>query len=258
MSLWQPSWLIIAIIILVTGIIILAIGIYILNLKPFLKKPFKRVPLPYWGIIATIILVTGFIIPSIAYSGEKGERYSFLNHSISMLGEVGVSELAIFFNICLIIGGVFTLVFFTGLSLYVENKMAYLGGIIGVVSSIGGSFVGIFPMNYYDLHWIVSLIFFFGEMLAVAVFSIAILIDDEKKIHWIFSILGVIVVVFFGLLLFYPYAETDLARFYNDNLLLDRPAFLLHTFFEWMTLITIISWGGLISINFLIKKINII
>ncbi len=257
MVLYEFSWGIIAISILAIGTIILAITDYFINLRPILKKPFKKIALPYWGIIATIILTIAFVIPSIAYTGKKGERYSFLNHSISMLGEVGVSELAIFFNICLIISGVITLVYYIGLALYMENKFAYLAGYIGVISCIGGSFVGVFPMNYYDAHWVVSLIFFFGGMLAVVLFSIAILIDKEKKIHWGFSIIGAIVFVFFALLLFYPYDVTDLARYYNQNLQLERPAFLLHTFFEWMTLITIIIWGGLLAIYFLIRKINI-
>ncbi len=232
-----------------------------MNLKTILKKPFEKLSLPYWGIIAIIILAIGSLVPSIAYSGKDGEAYSFLNHAISELGELGVSELAILFNICVFFGALFTLIFFIGLSFYINNIISSIGGIIGVISSLGGVFVGIFPMNYLVPHYIAAMTFFFGGMLTVAVFSIAILFDKEKKIHWIFSLLGFIVVVFFALFLFYPYAETyrvNPALSILYNLFYDRPAFLLPSFFEWMTLITIMIWVGLLSIVFLIKKVNLI
>jgi len=203
----------------------------------------------------------GFLVPSIAYSGKDGEAYSFLNHAISELGELGVSELAIIFNIFIFFGAIFALVFFLGLSLYIDNKISLVAGIIGVVASLGGIFVGIFPMNFPGPHYIAAMTFFFGGMLTVAVFSIAILFDKEKKIHWIFSILGFIVVLFFALFLFYPYAETyrvsGALRILYD-LFYSRPAFLLPFFFEWMTLITIMIWVGIISIVFLINRINLI
>jgi hypothetical membrane protein len=231
-----------------------------MNLKTTLKKLFEKLSVPYWGIIGIIILTFGFLIPSIAYTGEKGEAYSFLNHAISELGELGVSELAIMFNIFIFFGAIFALVFFIGLSLYIDNIISRIGGIIGVVSSLGGVFVGVFPMNFPGPHYIAAMTFFFGGMLTVFVFSLALLFDKEKKIHWIFSILGFIVALFFALFLFYPYAETyrvsgALSILYN--LFYERPTFLLPFFFEWMTLITIMIWVGTLSIVFIIQKVNL-
>ena len=232
-----------------------------MELKSKFKKLFQKIPLPYWGLIAVIILAIGCIIPSIAYTGTKGESYSFLNHAISELGELGVSELAILFNISLIIGGSLAFIAFLGLALYIDNKVALVAGIIGAISSVGGVMVGFFPMNILGPHYIAAMTFFFGGMLTVAVFSISILLDKEKKIHWIFSILGFVVVVFFALFLFFPYGERS--SFNNalgvlGEILYQRPAFLLPLFFEWMTLITIMIWVGILSIVFIIQDINVV
>ncbi|TXT53872.1 MAG: conserved membrane protein of unknown function [Promethearchaeota archaeon] len=229
-----------------------------MELKSKFKKLFEKVPLPYWGLISIIILAIGCIIPSIAYTGTKGESYSFLNHAISELGELGVSELAILFNICLIIGGSFAFIAFLGLAFYIDNKVALVAGIIGAVSSVGGVLVGFFPMNYLIPHYFAAMTFFFGGMLTVAIFSISIVLDKDKKIHWIFSVLGFVVVVFFALFLFYPYGESSFRGAFGTlgELFYQRPDFLLPFFFEWMTLITIMIWVGILSIVFIIQDIN--
>ncbi len=42
------------------------------------------------GVTGVMFGILGVLIPSFAYRGRKGgERYSFLNHYISELGEVG-------------------------------------------------------------------------------------------------------------------------------------------------------------------------
>jgi hypothetical membrane protein len=231
-----------------------------MELKSKFKELFQKIPLPYWGLISIITIAIGCIIPSIAYSGKDGEAYSFFNHAISELGELGVSELAILFNISLMIGGALAFVAFLGLAFYIDNKVALIAGIIGAISSTGGIMVGIFPMNYLLPHYIAAMTFFFGGMLTVAVFSIAILVDKEKKIHWFFSVLGIVVVVFFALFLFFPYGErASFSRALGvlADLFYERPAFLLPFFFEWMTLITIMLWEGILSLVFLIQKINI-
>ena len=51
------------------------------------------------------------VVTALAYTGSKGQPYSPLNHWVSELGEVGVSELASVFNVGLIIGGLCFAVF---------------------------------------------------------------------------------------------------------------------------------------------------
>jgi hypothetical membrane protein len=57
------------------------------------------------GFIGAAAITLGALITGLAYTGTAGERYSPLNHWVSELGEVGVSEQASVFNLGLIIGG---------------------------------------------------------------------------------------------------------------------------------------------------------
>lgn len=58
------------------------------------------------GIAGVIFGLIGVITPSLFYKGTKGQKYSFLNHFISELGEQGVSRFAWVFNLGMILAGV--------------------------------------------------------------------------------------------------------------------------------------------------------
>ena len=57
---------------------------------------------PITTLAGVFVLVSGIAITALTYRGTQGERYSLLNHSISELGEVGVSRLAWVFNTCML------------------------------------------------------------------------------------------------------------------------------------------------------------
>ena len=64
------------------------------------------------GLVGSIIVSLGSLITALFYHGEQGEKYSLFNHYISELGQYGVSQLALLFNISLIVGGLFFFVFY--------------------------------------------------------------------------------------------------------------------------------------------------
>ena len=68
------------------------------------------------GLIGVTAISLGSIATAIVYSGKQGEAFNPLNHWVSELGEVGVSDLASVFNVSLIVGGVCFVVFMIGLA----------------------------------------------------------------------------------------------------------------------------------------------
>ena len=63
------------------------------------------------GLVGVTAISLGSIATAIAYSGKQGEAFNPLNHWVSELGELGVSELASVFNLSLIVGGVCFVIF---------------------------------------------------------------------------------------------------------------------------------------------------
>lgn len=124
-----------------------------------------------FGLAGTGILSLAMLVTGLAYSGTTGERYSPLNHWVSELGEVGVSELAAVFNIGLIIGGACLAVFMVGVALTLEGRVSWFFGAVGLVSGASGLLVGVFPMNNLEAHASVALLFFASGLLAVLILS---------------------------------------------------------------------------------------
>ena len=104
------------------------------------------------GYITVFISLLGVILPWVVYRGREGEKYSFLNHFISELGERGVSRWAWIFNLCIIISGVGVIISTISLGLGLPGFWAKLGLLFGVVTGLGLMMVGIFPMDNIKPH----------------------------------------------------------------------------------------------------------
>ena len=148
----------------------------------------------YGGLSEAEFFLDSFCHHVFGYVGEAGESYSFLNHYISELGQVGVSHLAPLFNTGLILGSFVSIVFTVGLGMYIKNTAAKIAMGVGVFSGIACILVGFFPMNNLHTHTIVATSFFVSGMLMVAIFSVAIARQKEARIPKLFSIAGVVVV----------------------------------------------------------------
>ena len=57
------------------------------------------------GFAGTGLVILAVFYSSLVYRGKRSERFSLLNHFISELGEVGISQAAWFFNSGLLLGG---------------------------------------------------------------------------------------------------------------------------------------------------------
>ena len=213
-----------------------------------LGRLFDKIRPETWGFIASGILLAFVLSSCIGYVGTAGESYSLLNHYISELGQVGVSHLAPLFNTGLILGGFASAVFMVGLGRYIKNTAAKIAMGVGVFAGISCSIVGFFPMNNLHTHNMVAKCFFFGRMIAVVIFSVAILRQRKLKIPKLFSIAGVVVAGVFIAFIVDAFVINPGAGRKALEVGFTRPHIWWCTILEWSTFFAIVGWMLLISI----------
>jgi hypothetical membrane protein len=195
-------------------------------------------------LIGSIIIMIGLTIPQIFFTGFNDEPYSLLNHFVSELGWIYVSELALFFNICLFIGGILIIPFMIYLRSIIKHNLMKLGSLVGMLSAIGCCFVAIFPMDIELLseHALFATIFFVGSATMMVLFSLSILREKEKTFPRHFALIGVIV-AFLNISLviidsndpLFNMIEFNVQEYLISNI---RPDFWLIAFIEWLIVLT--------------------
>jgi hypothetical membrane protein len=215
-----------------------------------LQKLYQKVPFYSWGLIGSLIIILGIIITAIAYAGQDGESYSLFNHFISELGELKNSELAVVFNLGLILGGIAYIPFMAGLGIYSQQKLGKVASIIAIVASICCSLVGIFPMDYLAPHMVVAFGFFYLGMVAIFLFTICIIRDKENLMPKWLIIIGLCVVASFASFLFLPLDFSEMSGMFSGA----RADFILLAFLEWLVLITVEAWILIVAVY--LKKMN--
>jgi hypothetical membrane protein len=191
---------------------------------------------PGIGFVGSALFIVASIVAAIAYTGTLGEAFSPLNHWVSELGEMGVSSLALVFNIGLFIGGLALAAFFFALGRLRGSRLANVYVIVGVVAGISGALVGVFPMNNRAIHIVFALGFFVLGWVAVGLASYDIWRRPEPRFsRWLPALGAVTVAVFLMFLSVYiPYLYTGTGS--------DRPDVSLATVLEWLVLVGIIGW----------------
>lgn len=138
--------------------------------------------LPLFGLAGGLCILLGIISSSLRFHGRQAERYSFLNHFISELGEMGVSRSAWAFNLGLILGGLIFLPYLIGLGIAFKSLLAWLGVAAGVLAALGVAAVGIFPLNNLSAHTAAAMTYFRSGLAMIFFFGLAILLQPEGKI----------------------------------------------------------------------------
>lgn len=192
------------------------------------------------GFIGPLIIIIGSLLTAFAYTGKLGEPYSFLNHFISELGEVGVSEWALVFNVSLFVGGLCITGFMLGAARLFNNLYGIIFGILGLITGLSGSLVGIFPMNNLDAHIVVAMWFFRAGLVSSAVFAVYVLVSKQKQFSRWTSIPAASISIITFIFLFVLEPATT-----GENplvLTIDRPAFWANALLEWGIFLAIMVW----------------
>lgn len=201
------------------------------------------------GIAGAGVIGVAAIVTAIAYRGADGEPYSPLNHFVSELGELAQSETAAVFNLSLIVGGVCFAVFMSGLAASRPGLVRLLAGGVGVVAGLGGSFVGVFPMDYRAQHIVAASTFFNLGWIAVGLASLDFVIRRDERFPRGLAVLGLVTVAaFMGFL-----REVGAATGAGSELAAPdiRPAVWALPTLEWLTIAGIVTWVMLVSASWL-------
>ena len=191
---------------------------------------------PEIGFFGSAFFMVASVMTAVAYTGTVGEGYSPLNHWVSELGEMGVSGLALMFNVGLFVGGFALALFFAALGVARRTRLAWLYVPVGVISGVSGALVGVFPMNNPAIHIVFALGFFVLGWVAVGLASLDVWRRPEARFSRWQPVLGAITVAVFLLFLsvYVPYLSSATSG--------DRPAFSIETVLEWLVLVGIIGW----------------
>lgn len=197
------------------------------------------------GLLGAVTVIIGCVATALPFRGEKGEAYSALNHLISELGIVGVSESAAVFNGSLTAAGLIIALFMAGLGRHLQTRLATAGAITGVASGVLCSVVGRIPMNDLVPHLWVAFAFFTCGLLTVGLFSVEIV--REKKLPQWLAIPGLIAFVSFAAFLAYPrvtgQTPLEIIRISRTA----RPDIWAAAILEWLVLATVTAWIVLVS-----------
>jgi len=210
------------------------------------------------GIIGPLIIGLGVLISALGYEGVQGQRYNLLNHFVSELGELGISDLALAFNLALILGGLFNTGFMIYLAFQVKSWTRYPLLILGSLASIFGALVGIFPMNLLDQHLFVALTFFDLGLLVALVYSLIFLFGKNHPFPRWLAIPGLFNTAAFVIFTNFPSQFEEGVDFQEGmaGLLANRPDFIPLALMEWIVILGIIAWFLILGIFLVFRDRN--
>ena len=194
------------------------------------------------------------------YRGPSGQYYNPLNHFISELGYIGVSDFAWLFNGGIIIGGLLIACFMWGLGGKLKTRLYEISSFVGVIAGVLEAFIGFFSMNNLNIHIIVAMSFFITSTITMMLYSIAIYKDTNQLLPKTLVLYGLLVFVSFIIFLFNPFDSAainlagSLSTENNDNLETIRPEIWSIAILECVSILSILIWAIIISI--VLKKNN--
>ena len=196
------------------------------------------------GMVGVIVGVIGVTIPSLVYRGTEGEKYSFLNHYISELGETGVSRLSWMFNLGMILAGLSIMLASLSLGIILPGFWAKAGLLLGVIAGFALCMVGVFPMNKIKPHSVSAIAFFRAGLLMVLFFSLAMVLqggENPAVPRWL-GLVGVIPLLAFGIFLGLNWSVRSEDRDTLDTTGFVRPQVWKFAVSEWSILFAMILW----------------
>jgi hypothetical membrane protein len=201
------------------------------------------------GILGASVIGLGSVVTAAVYRGADGEPYNPLNQFVSELGELAHSQLAGVFNLSVIVGGVCFAVFMSGFAASRPGRLRLLAGGIGIVAGLGGSFVGVFPMDYLAQHSVAAMTFFNLGWIAVGLASLDFAVHRDPRFPPWLAVVGLATVAaFIGFLRELGASTTASGRLASPEILPD--AWAVPTL-EWLTIVGIVGWVLLVGISWL-------
>lgn len=203
------------------------------------------------GVIGVVFGLLGVLIPGLVYRGKRGEKFSFLNHYISELGERGVSRWAWVFNFGMIVCGVCIVIFSLSLGLSMPGFWAKTGMVLGVITGFSLSMVGAFPMDNMKRHIVAAITFFRAGFLMVIAFSLAFVLQKGEVLlaSRYLGLAGLFPILAFGIFLGLMWTVRDVGHDVLSAPDLERPRVWKFAISEWSIFFAMIFWILLIALG---------
>lgn len=201
------------------------------------------------GFIGITIILLATIAAALTFQDPQGYPYSLLNRNISDLGKPAVSTFAWLFNGGLMLGGLFLVGFMVGLSLCAGNAVLRFVALTGVIATVAVIFVGLFPVTQFYYHRNAAMIFFIGGSLTFALFTLMILVTDQRHFARWLALPSFAATLAFALFLSLPLYlyENPLQAYVLGPPGPDRPIFWLPSLLEWLVFVSVALWVLLFS-----------
>jgi hypothetical membrane protein len=215
-------------------------------MKTFLSSKTSTIsrPAAAAGLVGPSLIALGSLIAALGYTGVEGQAYNPLNHFVSELGEVGVSDLAWVFNSSLVLGALFNAVFMVYLAQGIRGWARYPLTVLGLAAALSGGLVGVFPMNSLDYHILFALGFFnLGQLVALAYSLIFLFGKNHAYPRWL-SLPGFISTAAFLVFNNFPPQFEEGVDFQQgmEGLLNNRPDLIPLALVEWVVVLGILIW----------------
>ncbi len=206
------------------------------------------------GVAGSGIIALASLITALFYDGRLGEAYSPLNHFVSELGEVGVSQLAWVFNAGLLVGGLCLVVFLAGVGARIGGWPGLLFAALGLACGISGTLVGAFPMNNLPPHIFWATNFFDLGLLSMLVFSLIVLFT-HRGLPKALAIPGLLAAAAFAAFVYWPQPSAaqgsgggDALSAVNAILGAPRPTVWTLAVFEWLAVGSVLVWALILAL----------
>ena len=206
-----------------------------------------------FAFAGSFCILLGIASASLGYRGRQGEVFSMLNHYISELGELGVSRSARVFNLGLLFGGLLFIPFLIGLGLAFHSLLAWLGVTAGLLTVMGVSAVGLFPMNNMPAHARAAMIYFRGGLLMIFLFGLAILFQPPgtilvPKLLDLLSLAALIIYAAFLILMARESQADHPPQALKPPATPDRPEVVPLAILEWSVFLVSILWVTAVAV----------
>jgi len=194
------------------------------------KKSFNSINIGIYGLVSIALMFIFMISAYLHFPGYK----IFLN----VVSVLGLGEGGIFFNIGLIISGIFLIPFFFKYNSYYtinsEKKMKNLTKILGLISSSSYLLLGFFPIHFFVHYILVFNIFFIGMIDLIIINNIILKQTQYSKLMSIPNLILIFSVISYLIMLLFVYH--------------------LHAIAEWITVFAFGFWVVINSSYFILAK----
>lgn len=142
----------------------------------------------------------------------------------------------------MIIGGIGILLGTISLALHLQGWFRYFILVLGFVTGLSGTFVGIFPMNQIYAHLSAALTFFNTGWIVTGAFSLYVLFARQKQFPRWLAFPGFMTAIAFVVFMRYSGNLMEGAQSVDEILGAARPEVWSTAIVEWVVVLTILIW----------------